>query len=81
MKLFGMTLLLFSLDILIFGSIIGLIYVVGYGLTNLIDGTTYNLTHMYFVGLVLYIIVDSFISKIKKHYSDAVEFFNRKELL
>lgn len=79
MKLLGMTLLFYLIDILVFGSFSGLIFVIGYGLNNLMDETNYDLVHMYFVGVVFYVVVDSILSKVKRHYIDAIEFLNTKK--
>lgn len=68
------TILFFLVDVLLWGSVSGLIHVVGYGLGNWINGTDYNLYRLYFVGIFLYFIVSSILSKFQIHYQDACKF-------
>lgn len=69
-----LTIVLYFLDILIFGSIVGLVLVTAYGIENIFLDKNNNLTKMYIVGILYYWITDSFISKIRESYKEAEEF-------
>lgn len=69
-----LTIVLYFLDILIFGSIAGLVLVAAYGIENIFLDKNNNLTKMYIVGILYYWITDSFISKIRESYKEAEGF-------
>lgn len=74
MKIILLTLLVYILDILVHGSILGLILVIGYGIDELISDVDHNLLHMYLVGLAYYWLIDSIGAKFREEYRLAKTF-------
>jgi hypothetical protein len=66
-----LSLIYYIADIIVWGSFIGLFYVVGYGLENLFSGTSHNLWYMYLKGIGTYWILDSIASKFREAYKEA----------
>lgn len=50
MKNIFLTLVAYALDVIVWGSVIGLIYVLGYFILNIFLGTDYNLLTSYLKG-------------------------------
>ena len=68
-----LTLVLYTLDVIIWGSVIGLIYVLGHYISNIFMGTNYDLIVSYFKGIVVYWVFDSIIAKVRKSYRMVIE--------
>ena len=68
MKIIILTIVLYILDVIIWGSILGFIYVLGYYISNILLGTEYSLTVSYFKGLVTYWVLDSILAKFREIY-------------
>ena len=83
MKTILLTIVLYALDIIIWGSVIGFIYVLGHYLSNIFLGSDYSLTTSYFKGLVTYWVLDTILAKFRETYKmvieDAKEMENRKD--
>ena len=58
-------------DILVMGSIIGAIFVLGALLENYIEGTSLNYSQAYLKGLIWYWIIDSISAKFREAYVSA----------
>ena len=69
-----LTIVLYALDIIIWGSIIGFIYVLGYFSSNILFDTNYDLTVSYFKGLVVYWVFDTIIAKFRETYRMVIEY-------
>lgn len=76
MKIIFITLMFYILDIFIYGSIVGSLFVFGYGLENIFDNTEHNLVKLYFIGILWYWLLDSIASKFREAFKEAVEFEN-----
>ena len=73
MKNIYLTLVVYVFDVIIWGSIIGLIYVLGYTISNLFLGTDYNLMTAYFKGIATYWLFDTIASKFREVYRTVTE--------
>jgi hypothetical protein len=73
MKIIILTIALYALDVIIWGSILGFIYVLGYFSSNMFLGTDYSLTVSYFKGLVTYWVLDSILAKFREVYKVVIE--------
>lgn len=73
MKIIILTIALYALDVIIWGSILGFIYVLGYYISNILLGTDYSLTASYFKGLVTYWVLDSILAKFREIYKRVIE--------
>lgn len=67
-KNISLTLVAYVLDVIVWGSVIGLIYVLGYLISNIFLGTDYNLLMSYFKGIVTYWLFDSIAAKFREIY-------------
>lgn len=76
MKAILLTLLLYALDTVIIGSIVGLIFVLGDELSNTFNNTCHNLFHSYLTGLMGYFIIDSILIKFREIYKYVEEQLN-----
>lgn len=76
-KLISLAGLLFILDTLVWGSILGLMLVFAYWVSDLLSDTDTNLIHAYFTGIVYYLFFDTIAAKFREHYKDAIEFFKK----
>lgn len=68
-----LTLVAYTLDVIVWGSIIGLIYVLGYLISNIFLGTDYNLLTSYLKGIATYWIFDSIAAKFREIYKMVIE--------
>lgn len=64
------TLILYIFDIIICGSLMGIIFVIGHFLSNCFGDTNFILWKSYLQGVLLYWIVDSFLSKFREVYRE-----------
>lgn len=68
-----LTLVAYALDVLVWGSIIGLIYVLGYLISNIFLGTDYNLLTSYLKGIATYWLIDTIAAKFREIYRRVIE--------
>ena len=68
-----LTLVAYVLDVIVWGSIIGLIYVLGYFISNIFLGTDYSLMMSYFKGIATYWLFDTIAAKFRETYRMATE--------
>ncbi len=68
MKNIFLTLVAYVLDVIVWGSIIGLIYVLGYFISNIFLGTDYSLMMSYFKGIATYWLFDTIAAKFRETY-------------
>ena len=68
-----LTIALYALDVIVWGSFLGLVYVLGHYTSNILFGTDYSLTVSYFKGLVTYWILDSILAKFREIYKMIIE--------
>ena len=73
MKNIFLTLAAYVLDVIVWGSIIGLIYVFGYFISNIFLGTDYNLMMSYFKGIATYWLFDTIVAKFRETYKLVTE--------
>ena len=73
MKNIFLTLVAYVLDVIVWGSIIGLIYVLGYFISNIFLGTDYNLMMSYFKGIATYWLFDTIAAKFRETYRMVTE--------
>ena len=73
MKNISLTLVAYVVDVIVWGSIIGLIYVLGYFISNIFLGTDYNLMVSYFKGIATYWLFDTIAAKFREIYRMATE--------
>ena len=73
MKNIFLTLVVYVLDVIVWGSIIGLIYVFGYFISNIILGTDYSLLVSYFKGIATYWLFDTIAAKFRETYREVTE--------
>ena len=78
MKNILLTIVLYAVDVIIWGSVIGLIYVLGHYISNVFLGSDYSLTTSYFKGLVTYWVLDTILAKFRETYKMVIE--NAKEM-
>ena len=69
-----LTLVLYTLDVIIWGSVIGLCYVLGHYISNILFGTNYDLIESYFKGLVTYWVLDTILAKFREAYRMVIEY-------
>lgn len=68
------TLVSYIVDILIFGSALGLLFVLTSGLTNWLAGSDYNLWHSFLKGVIWYWVFDSIAAKFREEYNNIKEY-------
>ena len=68
-----LTLVIYTLDVIIWGSVIGFIYVLGHYISNMFIGTNYDLIVSYFKGIVVYWVFDSIVAKFRESYRMVIE--------
>ena len=73
MKTILLTIVHYALDVIIWGSFLGLVYVLGHYISNILLGTDYSLTVSYFKGLVTYWVLDSILAKFRETYRMVIE--------
>ena len=73
MKNIFLTLIAYVLDVIVWGSIIGLIYVLGYFISNIFLGTDYSLIMAYFKGIATYWLFDTIAAKFRETYRMVTE--------
>ena len=73
MKNIFLTILVYVLDVIVWGSIIGLIYVLGYSISNIFFGTDYSLMVSYFKGVATYWLIDTILAKFRETYRMVTE--------
>ena len=73
MKNIFLTLVAYVLDVIVWGSIIGLIYVLGYSISNIFLGTDYSLMMFYFKGIATYWLFDTIAAKFRETYRMVTE--------
>ena len=69
-----LTLVFYTLDVIIWGSVIGFIYVLGHYSSNILLETDYSLTVSYFKGLVSYWVIDTVLAKFRESYNAVIDF-------
>lgn len=74
MKNILLTIVLYAVDVIIWGSVIGFIYVLGHYLSNIFLGSDYSLTTSYFKGLVTYWVLDTILAKFRETYRMVIEY-------
>ena len=73
MKNISLTLVAYVVDVIVWGSIIGLIYVLGYFISNIFLGTDYSLMMSYFKGIATYWLFDTIAAKFRETYRMVTE--------
>ena len=73
MKNISLTLVVYVLDVIVSGSIIGLIYVLGYFISNFFLGTDYSLLTSYLKGIATYWLFDTILAKFRETYRMVIE--------
>ena len=68
-----LTLVVYVLDVIVSGSIIGLIYVLGYFISNIFLGTDYSLLTSYLKGIATYWLFDTILAKFRETYRMVTE--------
>ena len=68
-----LTLVVYVLDVIVSGSIIGLIYVLGYFISNIFLGTDYSLLTSYLKGIATYWLFDTILAKFRETYREVTE--------
>lgn len=68
-----LTLVAYVLDVIVWGSIIGLIYVLGYFISNIFLGTDYSLLTSYIKGIATYWLFDTILAKFRETYRMVTE--------
>ena len=68
-----LTLVLYVLDVIVWGSVIGLIYVLGYSISNIFLGTDYSLLTSYLKGIATYWLFDTILAKFRETYRMVTE--------
>ena len=63
-----LTIVAYALDVIVCGSVIGIIYVFGYFISNIFLGTDYNLMMSYFKGIATYWLFDTIAAKFRETY-------------
>ena len=69
-----LTLVLYALDVIVWGSVIGLIYVLGYSISNIFLGTDYSLLTSYLKGIATYWLFDTILAKFRETYRMVLEY-------
>ena len=73
LKIVFLTLLVYVLDVIVWGSVIGLIYVLGYSISNIFLGTDYSLLTSYLKGIATYWLFDTILAKFRETYRMVTE--------
>ena len=73
MKNIFLTLEAYVLDVIVWGSVIGLIYVLGYSISHIFLGTDYNLLTSYLKGIATYWLFDTILAKFRETYREVTE--------
>ena len=73
MKNIFLTLVAYVLDVIVWGSVIGLIYVLGYFISNIFLGTDYSLMMSYLKGIATYWLFDTIAAKFRETYREITE--------
>ena len=73
LKIVFLTLLVYVLDVIVWGSLIGLIYVLGYSISNIFLGTDYSLLTSYLKGIATYWLFDTILAKFRETYRMVTE--------
>ena len=73
MKNITLTLVAYVLDVIVWGSVIGLIYVLGYFISNIFFGTDYSLLTSYLKGIATYWLFDTIAAKFRETYRIVTE--------
>ena len=73
MKNIFLTLVAYVLDVIVWGSVIGLIYVLGYFISNIFFGTEYSLLTSYLKGITTYWLFDTIAAKFRESYRMVTE--------
>ena len=68
-----LTIVAYVLDVIVSGSIIGLIYVLGYFISNIFLGTDYSLLTSYLKGIATYWLFDTILAKFRETYRMVTE--------
>ena len=68
-----LTLVAYALDVIVCGSVIGIIYVLGYFISNIFLGTDYNLLTSYLKGIATYWLIDTIAAKFRESYRMVTE--------
>ena len=68
-----LTIIFYVADVLVYGSLLGIIYVLGYGLENIFNGGDNNLYHGYLKGLCFYWLIDTILSKFRETYREVTK--------
>ena len=68
LKIVFLTLVAYALDVIVWGSILGLIYVLGYFISNIFLGTDYSLMTSYLKGIATYWLFDTIAAKFRETY-------------
>ncbi len=68
-----LTLVAYALDVIVCGSVIGIIYVLGYFISNIFLGTDYNLLTYYLKGIATYWLIDTIAAKFRESYRMVTE--------
>ena len=68
-----LTLVAYALDVIVWGSVIGLIYVIVHFISNIFQGTDYNLMMAYFKGIAIYWLFDTIAAKFRETYRMVTE--------
>ena len=68
-----LTLVAYALDVIVCGSVIGIIYVLGYFISNIFLGTDYNLLTSYLKGIATYWLIDTIAAKFRETYRMVIE--------
>ena len=74
-----LTIALYILDVIVWGSILGFFYVLGHYISNTLLGTEYSLTVSYFKGLVTYWVLDSILAKFREIYKMIIDDIRNKK--
>ena len=68
-----LTLVAYALDVIVWGSFIGIIYVLGYFISNIFLETDYSLMTSYFKGIATYWLFDLIAAKFRETYRMVTE--------
>ena len=68
-----LTLVAYVLDVIVWGSVMGLIYVLGYSISNIFLGTDYSLLTSYLKGIATYWLFDTILAKFRETYRTVTE--------
>ena len=73
MKNISLTLVAYVVDVIVWGSIIGLIYVLVYFISNIFLGTDYSLMMSYLKGIAAYWLIDTILAKFRETYRSVTD--------